>query len=206
MLPETQTTTAVHPRTKAETARQEILCAAARIMRQKGYDAMSLRDLAFDVGMKAGSLYYHFSSKEALATEVMRRGVETVSLAVRTELARNRSATPEDRLEIAAKTHLETLLSAGDFSSAHIRCYPFVPPKVRKELTQLRRDYDSVWTDLIVKCPALKGNKTQIRYLRQALIGALNWPLEWFDRSHDDLEAYLQTVYMMIPRENTVGH
>jgi AcrR family transcriptional regulator len=31
-------------------------------MRQSGFADMSLRDLAAQVGMKAGSLYYHFPS------------------------------------------------------------------------------------------------------------------------------------------------
>src|SRR5947209_17027405 len=47
--------------------RRQILDQAARLLRTNGYASTSLRDIAAATGMKAGSLYYHFASKEALA-------------------------------------------------------------------------------------------------------------------------------------------
>ena len=43
-----------------------ILDAAWRLARQNGLAALSLRDLAQEVGMRAPSLYTYFSSKNAL--------------------------------------------------------------------------------------------------------------------------------------------
>ena len=65
-----------------------------RMMRRVGYADMSLRDLAAQVNMKAGSLYYHFASKDELATEVMRIGVEAIELAVRTGLEQHADSSP----------------------------------------------------------------------------------------------------------------
>src|ERR1700735_1526684 len=56
---------------KAEATRQSILEAAARIFRRDGYSAARLTDIAAEIGMKAGSLYYHFGSREALVEAVM---------------------------------------------------------------------------------------------------------------------------------------
>jgi len=184
---------------KAAVSRQEILTVAARMMREKGYADMSLRDLAADVGMKAGSLYYHFSSKEMLATEVMRLGVEIVSDAVTDGLARAGDLPPRERLLEALRIHLETLLSASDFSSAHIRCYPFAPETVRIELKSVRRDYDRVWNGIIRSYLGQGADGTQVRYLRYALIGALNWSLEWFDPTRDSVSDYLVSVARLLP-------
>src|SRR5690606_39421459 len=120
-------------RAKAETARAEILAAAARMMRRVGYSEMSLRDLAAEVNMKAGSLYYHFASKDDLAAEVMRIGVEAIEAEVRRGLAEEADRSAAERLSIAIRIHLETLLEKSDFVSSHTRCYPFVPETVREQ-------------------------------------------------------------------------
>ena len=52
--------------TAVEPARSRIMDEAANLFLQRGYEGTSLRQLAEVVGMKAGSLYYHFSSKDQL--------------------------------------------------------------------------------------------------------------------------------------------
>jgi len=57
-----------------------ILDAANALMAQKGFDLMSMDDIAAEVGIAKGSLYKHFASKEALAaatmTRLLRRTIE----------------------------------------------------------------------------------------------------------------------------------
>ncbi|UWQ90595.1 TetR/AcrR family transcriptional regulator [Rhodobacteraceae bacterium M382] len=189
------------PKPKAAAARDQILTHAARMMRARGYADMSLRELAAEVGMKAGSLYYHFPSKEALATDVMRLGVEIVSDAVQAGLEDAPDLPPRARMTRAMQIHLETLLSASDFSSAHIRCYPFVPVTVQSELKSVRKKYDKIWSALIEQHLGPKATPTDIRYLRYAIIGALNWSLEWFDPAHDDAALYVTSVADRLLRE-----
>ena len=52
--------------------RAEILAATSDLFAAKGYTGTSMRDIASDTGMLAGSLYYHFDSKEALAATMVR--------------------------------------------------------------------------------------------------------------------------------------
>lgn len=51
----------------------EILDAAERHMRQGGFDAVSFRDLAAEVGIKSASVHYHFPQKADLGEAVVRR-------------------------------------------------------------------------------------------------------------------------------------
>lgn len=51
--------------------RSEILAASSKLFATKGYTGTSMRDIAADTGMLAGSLYYHFDSKEALAATMV---------------------------------------------------------------------------------------------------------------------------------------
>ena len=52
--------------TKADISRERVLAAAAKIFVERGYAGTTMRAIADDVGLKAGSLYYHFPSKELL--------------------------------------------------------------------------------------------------------------------------------------------
>src|SRR5690606_13423093 len=77
------------------TGRLLILNNAAHLFRTKGYAATSLRELAAACDMKAGSIYYHFESKDAIVAEVLHIGVTQVYDEVRrvtTELGKQASS------------------------------------------------------------------------------------------------------------------
>src|SRR5688500_2416591 len=91
---------------RADGTRRQILDQAARLLRRNGYASTSLRDIAAATGMKAGSLYYHFDSKEALAEIVMAEGIELVRTAVRDALAaRPVGGDPLDDIALAIRAH-----------------------------------------------------------------------------------------------------
>ena len=52
-------------------AREKILLAAVQLFAKYGYHAAPLRDIARIAGMQAASIYYHYSSKQALLIEIM---------------------------------------------------------------------------------------------------------------------------------------
>lgn len=47
-----------------ESRKEEILKTASKLFREKGYSAVTMRDLASEMGIKAASLYNHISSKQ----------------------------------------------------------------------------------------------------------------------------------------------
>ncbi len=48
------------------TRKQEIIITASRLFKERGYNAISMRDLAAEMGIKAASLYNHISSKQEI--------------------------------------------------------------------------------------------------------------------------------------------
>lgn len=53
--------------------RDELLAIAARLIATRGFSATTVRDVADEAGILSGSLYHHFSSKEAILVELLRR-------------------------------------------------------------------------------------------------------------------------------------
>ena len=169
---------------RSDVSRQQILDVAAKLFRARGYTETSLRDIGKQAGMKAGSLYYHFTSKEELAAEVLRIGVRRVHEAVvRAMKRRGAKGDVKSRLRAAMVAHLETLLDESDYTSAHIHCFPYVPESLRHKLSTERREYEEVWRKLLddaVAAGALAPG-VDCTAARLAILGALNWSLEWYD-------------------------
>ncbi|MFI8951025.1 TetR/AcrR family transcriptional regulator [Streptomyces sp. NPDC053750] len=51
--------------------REELLATAAEVFAALGYNATTVRRIADSAGMLAGSLYYHFDSKESMLDEIL---------------------------------------------------------------------------------------------------------------------------------------
>lgn len=56
---------------KKETRKDEILVASARLFKEKGYSAVTMRDLAQTLGIKAASLYNHINSKQEILAHII---------------------------------------------------------------------------------------------------------------------------------------
>ena len=170
------------PPAEAE-GRTLILDTAARLLREDGYAATSLRDIAAECGMKAGSLYYHFASKDEIIGEVLRIGVERVADHVRVSVAAlPRDADARTLLQTAVRAHLSALLELHDYTSANVRIFGQVPVAVRDAHIATRDAYERFWTSLLRRC-ARAGDWNPQRKLpltRLFVINALNGSLEWF--------------------------
>ena len=72
----------------AELTRDHILKSAAKLFRDQGYVATTLRQIADAAGIQAGSVYYHFRSKDEILTEILDTGIDEVRKSVAGRLGR----------------------------------------------------------------------------------------------------------------------
>ncbi|WP_299125138.1 TetR/AcrR family transcriptional regulator [uncultured Winogradskyella sp.] len=56
---------------KPETRKEEIIRVAAKLFKEKGYSAVTMRDLAKAMGIKAASLYNHINSKQDILNAII---------------------------------------------------------------------------------------------------------------------------------------
>lgn len=183
-------------------SRRLILDTAARLFRDEGYAAISLRDIAGECGMKAGSLYYHFASKDAIVAEVLRIGVRKTFDHVQQALATlPAGADAAQRLRTAVRAHLQAMLELHDYTSANVRIFGQVPVAVREAHLGLRDEYEQFWAGLLERC-AHDGALDPARNLRLArffLIGAMNASLDWFQGDQAPIETVadeLATIFL----------
>lgn len=196
---------------KIEVGRNGILDAAARLFRENGYSAVSLRSIAKASGIKAASIYYHFPSKDAIVVEILDAGIVAVHEQVRTSI----SALPpnpgsEEILRAGIRGHLAALLEHGDYTSANVRIFGQVPKVVRKANYQTRRRYEALWDTIISDLKASGALRPEVdeTTFRLMLIGALNATLEWFNPGKgkmDDLADNYTDIFLNGILQKTEG-
>ena len=174
-----------------------ILDEAARLFREKGYAATSMRDIAAAVDMLPGSLYYHFTAKEDLLVAVYEEGVRLITEKVRAAIARHEE--PWQRLEAAAVAHLDALLKTGDYALVVIRVLPQDVPKAAARLVKLRDGYDALFAGLVAALPLPAATDRQS--FRLLLLGALNWSQHWYRDSGRSTPRAIARSFLRLLRE-----
>lgn len=176
--------TAAKTRT-SDATRQRILDAAAKVFRDAGYAGARMADIAAAAGLQgAGSLYYHFPSRDALVEEVLRAGVaHTVDFVKRAAEELPAEATPGDRLRVAMRSHLLCVISIGDYTSANIRIFGQVPAAIRRKHLVAQRRYGAYFRELFEAARAAGEIRADVdlSVIRMLTFGAMNWSVEWFD-------------------------
>jgi AcrR family transcriptional regulator len=95
---------------KGAATREEILDVAYQLFERKGYDRTSVREIARSTGLSQGALLHHFSSKEELFVEVLRRRD-------RQNRDGQRAGDVADRPDDAADISVDGLLSVVDHNA-----------------------------------------------------------------------------------------
>jgi AcrR family transcriptional regulator len=92
-----------------------IVASVNRLLAEKGFDAMTVDEVAADVGIAKASLYKHFTSKEELAAAAMIRVLDK-ALAFLATLEAKSETTPLDQLKAVARWTMQVQL-AGELPS-----------------------------------------------------------------------------------------
>lgn len=185
---------------KPHETKRRILDVAARLFRQQGYAAVSLRSIAKAANMQAGSLYYHFDSKEELISEILNQGIDSVHDEVRRTIEAMAGSDRQLIFKAAIRAHMKSLLRQSDYTSANVRIFGQVPEAVRKRCMATRRAYEELWDRLLIdlRREGAKPNKSDIRVARLLILGALNASLDWFDPKRGGVEALAEQYADML--------
>ena len=181
--------------------RERVLLEAARLFRHHGYAATTLREVADAAGVKAGSIYYHFESKEQILGEVLDKGITIVADAVRTRVAALPESAPwRDRIAAGIEGHLWGMLHYGDFTSANIRIYGQIPISAKNRHRVVRRAYADYWDQLLESALASGElrDDTSTAMIRLFVIGALNWTVEWYNPQRGSFQDFSRQITAIV--------
>jgi AcrR family transcriptional regulator len=176
-----------------------MLEAAARLFTERGFDGVSMDEIADAVGITKPMLYAYFESKEGLYVACIERAAEPVLDVVRSAI--DPSATPDTQL-------WSGLLAFFDFVDEHRDEWSvfFVEASGRggasaARIAELRREIRAALTTLLGRSAADAGVSpelvAEIEAQAQALMGAVESVAEWWLRHPEEGSAKLHALRVM---------
>jgi|SRR5690606_3937849 len=157
-----------------------VILTAGRMFRENGYERTTVRELADAVGLRSGSLFHHFRSKEEILVAVMAHGIQSVIDAGRELMMRD--GNPSIRLAGLFRLHMTSLLNGvgGDAMHALIYEWRSLSQDAREKVRRLTDQYESLWHQAIDDAAACGLVQGDAAIIRKQILGGMNFTLTWY--------------------------
>jgi AcrR family transcriptional regulator len=159
----------------------EIIDAAAAVFAEKGYHGSSTKDIADRLGIRQGSLYYYFESKESALEEVCKIGVD--GFVQRLEAILARDITPAEILSAAVHNHLAPLEDRPNYVRVFQRERHELPLARRRKISTAAGHYEKLLQTMFERGVAAGAFRPDLdcRLATLGLLGMCNAVSEWKD-------------------------
>jgi AcrR family transcriptional regulator len=160
------------------TRRLEILRAAGREFRTRGFAETGMRDIAEAAALSPANLYNYFKGKHEILFFCQDNSLDRMIAAL--EKARRVKTSAAARVRHVIISHLRCLLDEVEGSAAHLLTSA-LPPRQQRYLVAKRDRYELGVRNLIAA-----GIRTgefvsgDAALAARAMLGALNWSVQWF--------------------------
>lgn len=159
--------------------RADLVRVSARLFREKGFDGTTVRDIADAVGMRSGSPFYHFKSKQEILAAVMEEGL-VAGLAATESIVESELA-PREKFHSLVRSHLETVLGEGhDFIPVLLYEWRALSPDLQARIIDLKDRYDQLWQQVVEELNAAGLIRSDSKVARLLLLGAVNYSMQWY--------------------------
>jgi AcrR family transcriptional regulator len=167
----------LNARSRADLQRSAILAGAVGAFRRHGTRGAGMREIAREVGLSPGNLYYYFRNKEELVWFCQDRTLDALLAVVREARAEAGAAAQLAHLVLG---HLRVLLGEQSAGPLHLEL-DGLPPRLLRRVVEKRDRYERAVRAIVVagqrRGEVREGDPKLCAF---ALLGALNWTARWF--------------------------
>lgn len=161
--------------------REVILRHVANMLRERRLSTFTLQDVASELGMTKGNIYYYFKDKQELVFHCHMRSMEISLHALETATAEGRS--PTDILQKLLRRHIRAVVNEG-FGGLLQTDLESLSPEQRKEYVRDRDIFERGVREIIEQ--GVSAGEMQCENVKLAgftILGAINWIPKWYDPS-----------------------
>src|SRR6266480_2080753 len=168
-----------HLRRRYLARRLEILRAAGREFRVRGFAETGMRDIAAAAALSPANLYNYFRGKHEILFFCQDNSLDRMIAAL--DKARRMRTSAATKLRMVIVSHLRCVLDEVEGSAAHLLTTA-LPPRQQRYLVAKRDKYEEGVRNLIAAgmrsgefapCDAALAGR--------AILGGLNWSVQWFN-------------------------
>lgn len=127
--------------------REELLSAATKLFRERGYRDVSMEDIGAAAGIAGPSVYRHFTGKADLLAAAGYRMADRLSMGARRAIETAQS--PDQALSGLARSYVDIVWRSEDLLTVFASESVHMPDRDRKELIRVQRGYVAEWVTLL---------------------------------------------------------
>lgn len=160
---------------------RQILDAAAKVFREKGYQRATIEDVAKEVGILKGSLYYYIKNKNELLFKIGIVPLKTTTEELKSIVQGD--AAPSEKLKKAIRERIRA------FEKYHTEMTVFfqekfeeLPEEEREILRNGQREDERLWSQIIYE-GIEKGEfreNLDVKIITKAIMGMCHWLYKWY--------------------------
>lgn len=191
--------------TKGVRTRRRLLDAAAAEVARHGVARANLTEIAAAAGLRTGSIYFHFASKDQLIETMLEEGLrETLRFLDDALAAVPDAADARARLRAAIRAHLEALHALQDYAAV-VLALGLQEGPAAPEYHRLRRRYGRQWIALIEDAQRAGALPAGVdpRTVRELVVGAMNSAI---GRAPGETAAALEVLLGLGDHSGALGH
>ena len=158
--------------------REAILRSVANVLRNSRLSSLTIKQVADELGMTKGNLYYYFKDKQEILYHCHMRSVENSLRALSDALALGQ--TPSEKLRILLVRHIRAIIDDG-FGSILQTDLENIRPSQRKQYIAKRDELERGVRRLIED--AMRAGEfvsADVKLIGFAILGGINWIPKWY--------------------------
>jgi len=160
--------------------REEILASATGLFAERGYRAVTIDDIAANLGYTKSVVYYYFKSKNEILWQIISRifdGFLQKILAIK-----EMNFPPEQALAKMVRQHALSVTENPQWTSIFNKEESELDPTQRRQVRRMKRDYDALF-ESVYEDGVAKGLFRNIpaHVVVGGALGMCNWLYVWYD-------------------------
>ncbi|MDC3411880.1 TetR/AcrR family transcriptional regulator [Aquibacillus sp. 3ASR75-11] len=174
--------------------KEEILHSAINIIAERGYHGTTMEDIASNLFITKGSLYYYFKDKQELVFQsqimLLLRSIDNM-IAVQLE-----DILIAEKLRKAMRVHVTYLLRERSGFEMMIQPDHLFSKQQLEEIVSLREQYGTYFDQMINDGIEEKVfHVTDSKIVRNIILGAMNWVTQWYSpKGKKDVTEIADTI------------
>ena len=183
------------PQSQPATRLEEVLQSAANIFFAKGFHATSIEDVARDVGMLKGSLYYYIKSKDDLLFQLLLAGIEDGDAFIARQI--DVAGDPVEQLERAIRAQIDYIIQNKVPFGLFLHEFDSLSGKRQQKLISVMSRYNSRFVDLVRRGQQQgKLIDGEPWLIVNGILGMCNWLYRWYDTDHVSGPEQIKQVFL----------
>ena len=159
--------------------KEQILLTAITVLNQRGYDGATMEEIAAELLMTKGSLYYYFKNKGDLMYEchnfILSQAITDLEDVLKGE------GTAEETLRGMISSHIDYAIDEKETNNLIMEPRRFFNEDQLEPVLQLRKYYSGLFDRVIEK--GITSGEFQVEeplIVRMMILGAMNWIQQWY--------------------------